>query len=46
MLVATQWFFNYLSYSRAARLIVGSDNDADSHRPLQSQSQTQTQARR
>jgi len=25
MLVATQWFFNYLSYSRAARLIVGSD---------------------
>ena len=28
MLVATQWFFNYLSYSRAARLIVGSDTDA------------------
>lgn len=26
MLVATQWFFNYLSYSRAARLIVGSDD--------------------
>ena len=25
-LVATQWFFNYLSYSRAARLIVGSDD--------------------
>ncbi|GAC1627403.1 MAG: NAD(P)/FAD-dependent oxidoreductase [Nevskia sp.] len=27
MLVATQWFFNYLSYSRAARLIVGSDGE-------------------
>ncbi|WP_293369452.1 NAD(P)/FAD-dependent oxidoreductase [Nevskia sp.] len=26
-LVATQWFFNYLSYSRAARLIVGTDED-------------------
>ncbi len=43
MLVATQWFFNYLSYSRAARLIVGSDDDGDTRRPLQSQSQTQSQ---
>ncbi len=32
MLVATQWFFNYLSYSRAARLIVGSDPDANKPR--------------
>lgn len=28
MLVATQWFFNYLSYTRAARLIVGADPGA------------------
>jgi len=32
MLVATQWFFNYLSYSRAARLIVGSDPETKTPR--------------
>ncbi len=42
MLVATQWFFNYLSYSRAARLIVGNDDDGSSgHSPRRRQAPTQ-----
>jgi len=33
VLVALQWMFDYLTFSRGARLIVGSDPDAEQHKP-------------